>query len=256
MGQVTGSEGSVTFTGGGLDLTDCQVNVSEVTENNPMDRSVGFGSANMVSTALVSSWTASVNFNYPSAPKSGVLGSATWNQSGIVADVRGYTLNISVQERDTTGLGDTYASYLPIGAIDVSGTIESFIDDATDIDSVVVPGATSSTLTLALTDRTNDNLSFGAFLSETRTNIARDGSSGLNSSFVANGAITAGAGAFISGLDALPTVGTLTVNGDSTMSGTGSAFWTNVTLNVSRDGVVNGTATLRGTGEWTPLATS
>lgn len=213
-----------------------------------------FGATSVANAAGLKAWTANISARFPKAgAKIGSGGLVTF-ASGYAAGVRDWSLTLNAAEHDVTAFDSTtppeWRAWLP-GLVSWSGSYNAHIDGTTPL---VVPGASAAATFKLTEDGTTDRTLAGNIVVNSMAPTVAVGEKNVVAyGFAGNGDLTAaGTGNILpSGAIGTPDECEVVFKANSSRTYTGRAFWTSIGITVPVDGLIEVTATLRGTGALT-----
>lgn len=221
--------------------------------NVPQDvfDSTEFGAMAVANTNGLKAWTATINAKFPKAgAKIGNGGLVTFS-SGYAANVRDWNMAVNAAEHDVTVFDGTtpptWREFLP-GLVSWAGAYNAMIDDTTPL---VVPGASAAATFKLTEDGTTDRTLAGDVVVSSLGATVNVGDRNMAAyAFAGNGDLTAAgtANIFASGAVGIPDVTEVIFKATNSRTYTGLCFWTSIGVTVPVDGLIEVTATLRGSG--------
>ena len=203
-------------------------------------------------------WSVSVSGRFPhAAGQTGYEGLVTW-ASGYAQHVRAWTMTMNFSTLETTAMASTaptWKAWIP-GLMTWGGTFDAGLDD-TNAPTLPASAAAGTSATFKLTDEsTNDNTLAGAIIpTQVSPSVVVNGSepSRVQYSYAGDGALTVAGDTPIlpTGTVATPDITEIVCTAASGRTYTGDAFLSSLSINVPLSGLIDVTATLRGTGALT-----
>lgn len=165
MAIINGRNGNVTVgTGSIIEVGNIKTQNWTFAASTPTVLTTGFAQATNSYASTLPGGVLSVTGLYPaSPPESGINGNVSWSNAGAtgVSSVQSWTLNIAQPLVPTHGMQSAFQEFVPAGALELSGSFVTLIDNAST-GTLGGPESAGQTdgydLTLTITGAANDNI--------------------------------------------------------------------------------------------------